>query len=52
MIKMKHPKKTNEGQRQSAEAQSTKQIAKNAIHGGPKAPKKDKRMGVGRGQKG
>jgi hypothetical protein len=52
MIKIKHPQKTNDGQRQDAEAQSTKQIAKNAVHGGPKDPKKDKRMGVGRGQKG
>jgi len=52
MIKIKHPKKTNDDQRQSAEAQSTKQIAKNAVHGGPKDPKKDKRTGVGRGQKG
>ncbi len=52
MIKIKPPKKTNDDQRQDAEAQSTKQIAKNAVHGGPKDPKKDKRMGVGRGQKG
>ena len=33
-------------------AESTKQIAKNAVHGGPKDVKKDKRMGIGRGQKG
>jgi hypothetical protein len=52
MIKIKPPKKTNDGQRQAAAAQSTRQIAKNAVHGGPKDPKKDKRMGVGRGQKG
>ena len=52
MSKIKHPQKTNDGQAQSAKAQSTKQIAKNAVHGGPKDPKKDKRMGVGRGQKG
>ena len=52
MVKTKHPKTTNAGQRQAAEAQSTKQIAKNSVHGGPKDPKKDKRMGVGRGQKG
>lgn len=52
MSKPKHPQKTNDGQAQSAKAQSTKQIAKNAVHGGPKDPKKDKRVGVGRGQKG
>lgn len=52
MTKPKHPQKTNDGQAQSAKAQSTKQIAKNAVHGGPKDPKKDKRVGVGRGQKG
>jgi len=52
MIKVKPPKKTNDGQRQAAEAESTKQIAKNAVHGGPKDPKKDKRTGAGRGQKG
>jgi len=52
MIKIKPPRKTNDGQRQAAATQSTKQIAKNAVHGGPKDPKKDKRMGVGRGQKG
>ncbi len=52
MIKIKPPKKTDDSPRQAAEAQSTKQIAKNAVHGGPKDPKKDKRMGVGRGQKG
>jgi hypothetical protein len=52
MIKIKHPRKTNEEQRQSAEAQSMKKIASNAVRGGPKDPKKDKRMGVGRGSKG
>ena len=56
MIKIKHPPKapgqTNDGQHQAANAESTKQIAKNAVHGGPKDVKKDKRMGVGRGQKG
>ena len=52
MSKTKHPRKTNEGQRRSAEAQSIKQIATNAVHGGPKDPKKDKRMGVGRRSKG
>jgi len=57
MIKIKplpktHDAKTNDGQHQAAMAESTKQIAKNAVHGGPKDVKKDKRMGVGRGQKG
>ena len=52
MIKIKPLPKTNDGQRQEAAASSTKQIAKNAVHGGPKDAKKDKRMGVGRGQKG
>ena len=36
----------------SGKASSTKQIAKNAVHGGPKDVKKDKRSGAGRGQKG
>jgi hypothetical protein len=31
---------------------STKQIAQDAVRGGPKSVKKDKRSGVGRGQKG
>jgi hypothetical protein len=31
---------------------SIKQIAQDAVHGGPKSVKKDKRSGVGRGQKG
>jgi hypothetical protein len=52
MIKIKHPAKTNDGQTQAASAQSTKQIAKNAVHGGPKDVKKDKRVGVGRRSKG
>jgi hypothetical protein len=57
MIKIKplpktHDAKTNDGQHQAAMAESTKQIAKNAVHGGPKDVKKDKRMGIGRGQKG
>ena len=52
MSKIRPPIKSNDDQRQSAEAQSTKQIAKNAVRGGPKDPKKDKRTGVGRGQKG
>ena len=52
MIKIKPPKKTNDDQRQSAEARSTKQIAKNAVRGGPKDQNKDRRVGMGRGQKG
>jgi hypothetical protein len=36
----------------AAANESTRQIAKNAVHGGPKSVKKDKRMGLGRGQKG
>ena len=44
--------KPNADRRRSAEAQSTKQIARNAVRGGPKDPKKDKRAGAGRGQKG
>ncbi len=54
MIKIKPPAKTkpDDAQHQAANAQSTKQIAENAVHGGPKDVKKDKRMGVGRGQKG
>jgi hypothetical protein len=38
--------------RQDAKSTSTQQIARNAVKGGPKDVKKDKRMGVGRGQKG
>ena len=38
--------------KQAGETASTKQIAKNAVHGGPKDVKKDKRSGLGRGQKG
>ena len=52
MIKAKPPAKTNDRERRAAQAQSTKQIAANAVHGGPKDPKKDKRMGVGRRSKG
>jgi hypothetical protein len=31
---------------------SIRQIARNAVKGGPKSVKKDKRVGAGRGQKG
>ncbi len=43
--------KTNEV-RQAPKQVATKQIAKDAVRGGPKTVKKDKRSGVGRGQKG
>jgi hypothetical protein len=52
MIKIKPLPKTTVDPKQAAETSSTKQIAENAVHGGPKDPKKDKRSGVGRGQKG
>lgn len=44
--------KSNASVRQGAKSASTRQIAKNAVKGGPKDVKKDKRMGVGRGAKG
>jgi len=44
--------KTKDGPKQAAENESTRQIAENAVHGGPKDVKKDKRAGAGRGQKG
>ena len=37
---------------QAARKTSTQQIARNAVKGGPKSVKKDKRAGAGRGQKG
>jgi len=52
MIKIKPGPKTKDDPKQTAESQSTKQIAKDAIRGGPKSVKKDKRSGAGRGQKG
>ena len=52
MIRIKPDPKTKDGSKQAAESQSTKQIAKNAVRGGPKSVKKDKRAGAGRGQKG
>ena len=36
----------------AAANQSIRQTAKNAVRGGPKSVKKDKRVGAGRGQKG
>ena len=52
MIKIKPDPKAAISPKQAAENQSTQQIAKNAVHGGPKDVKKDKRAGAGRGQKG
>jgi hypothetical protein len=43
--------RTNDKQHQAALRVSTKQIAKNAVQGGPKSVKKDKRP-VGKHQKG
>ena len=48
MIKIKPDAKS----KADPKAQSTKQIARNAVKGGPKSVKKDKRAGAGRGQKG
>jgi hypothetical protein len=45
---MKKPKSAG----QDAKNRSTRQIARNAVKGGPKSVKKDKRAGAGRGQKG
>jgi len=50
MIKIKPDAKTKPAE--AAKAQSTQQIAENAVKGGPKSVKKDKRSGAGRGQKG
>jgi hypothetical protein len=52
MIKIKPLPKNTVDPKQAGETASTKQIAKNAVHGGPKDVKKDKRSGAGRGQKG
>jgi len=52
MIKIKPLPKNTVDPKQAGETASTKQIAKNAVHGGPKDVKKDKRSGMGRGQKG
>lgn len=38
--------------RAAVKNQSIRQKAKNAVKGGPKSVKKDKRVGAGRGQKG
>jgi hypothetical protein len=48
----KRDRKSSDKQQQAASRVSTKQIAKNSLHGGPKTVKKDKRVGAGRGQKG
>ena len=52
MIKIKPDRMAKGGTKQAAENQSAKQIARNAVRGGPKSVKKDSRVGVGRGQKG
>jgi len=52
MIKIKPDPKTKDGPKQAAENESTKDSAENAVRGGPKDVKKDKRVGAGRGQKG
>ena len=55
MIKIKpepKPAKAKDSPAQAAETESTRHIADNAIHGGPKSVKKDKRAGAGRSQKG
>lgn len=51
MAKNAQDQKTSDRQLQAALRESTKQIAKNAVHGGPKSVKKDKRP-TGKGQKG
>jgi hypothetical protein len=45
-------RKSSDKKQQAVSRVSTKQIAKNAVRGGPKTAKKDKRVGAGRGQKG
>jgi hypothetical protein len=45
-------RKSSQKKQQALSRVSTMQIAKNAVHGGPKTVKKDKRVGAGRGQKG
>lgn len=45
-------KKSSDKQHQAALRVSTKQIAKDAVRGGPKTEKKNKRPGAGRAQKG
>jgi len=52
MIKIKPDPKAKDDPKQAAQTESTKHIAENAVHGGPKSVKKDKRVGAGRGQKG
>ena len=44
--------KSSEKQQQAASRVSTKQIAKDAVRGGPKTEKKNKHPGSGRAQKG
>lgn len=50
-VPLSKDREDDDRQHQAALAVSTKQIAKEAIHGGPKSVKKDKRP-AGHGQKG
>jgi hypothetical protein len=52
MAKVKSTSPSQAATSQAAKSTSTQQIARNAVKGGPKDVKKDKRMGVGRGSKG
>ncbi len=52
MIKIKPEPNSKDSPKQAAENESTKDIAENAVKGGPKSVKKDRRSGAGRGQKG
>jgi hypothetical protein len=45
-------RKSNDKQHQAALQISTRQIARDAVRGGAKTEKKNKRSGVGRAQKG
>ena len=45
-------KKSSDKQHQAALRVSTQQIAQDAVRGGPKTEKKNKRPGAGRAQKG
>jgi hypothetical protein len=52
MSKAKSPVPKKAGPGDAKRNRSTQQIARNAVTGGPKSVKKDKRAGAGRGQKG
>jgi hypothetical protein len=51
-VKTKAKAKAKKPSAAAAKNQSTRQKAKDAVKGGPKSVKKDKRVGMGRGQKG